>query len=194
MACFLGVRSTKTTGEYTGQVHQYITAACTLLLPAPLYLQLPPLSPPLRSRSPPPLLTSTYRGRQHLIPFPRSVAFFPAALLLYIYAVPSIYLCRVTVLEKNSEEQIGGRLNELVMEGGFRFDTGPSLLLLPDTYRETFRGQRGLLSSILSVGGVRLRACRIGFSFRVFVFSSSFFFVCFFLLGNGFERSTRKLL
>ncbi|CAN0408257.1 unnamed protein product, partial [Laminaria digitata] len=46
---------------------------------------------------------------------------------------------RVTVLEKNSEEQIGGRLNELVMEGGFRFDTGPSLLLLPETYRETFR-------------------------------------------------------
>ena len=49
----------------------------------------------------------------------------------------------MTVLEKNSEEQIGGRLNELVMEGGFRFDTGPSLLLLPETYRETFRGQRG---------------------------------------------------
>ncbi|CBJ25802.1 conserved unknown protein [Ectocarpus siliculosus] len=46
--------------------------------------------------------------------------------------------CRVTVVEKNSEEDIGGRLNELVMEGGFRFDTGPSLLLLPETYRETF--------------------------------------------------------
>lgn len=49
------------------------------------------------------------------------------------------------MLEKNSEEQIGGRLNELVMEGGFRFDTGPSLLLLPETYQETFRGQRGQL-------------------------------------------------
>ncbi|CAN0553549.1 unnamed protein product, partial [Ectocarpus sp. 8 AP-2014] len=48
--------------------------------------------------------------------------------------------CRVTVVEKNSEEDIGGRLNELVMEGGFRFDTGPSLLLLPETYRETFAG------------------------------------------------------
>ncbi|CAN0335872.1 unnamed protein product, partial [Hapterophycus canaliculatus] len=44
----------------------------------------------------------------------------------------------VTVVEKNSEGDIGGRLNEMVMEGGFRFDTGPSLLLLPDTYRETF--------------------------------------------------------
>lgn len=47
---------------------------------------------------------------------------------------------RVTVVEKNGEGQMGGRLNELEMEGGFRFDTGPSLLLLPETYRETFRG------------------------------------------------------
>lgn len=46
----------------------------------------------------------------------------------------------VTVLEKNGPEQSGGRLNELVLEGGFRFDTGPSLLLLPEIYRETFRG------------------------------------------------------
>ncbi|CAM9896207.1 unnamed protein product [Ascophyllum nodosum] len=47
--------------------------------------------------------------------------------------------CSVTVLEKNGPDQAGGRLNEIVQEGGFRFDTGPSLLLLPDTYRETFR-------------------------------------------------------
>lgn len=46
----------------------------------------------------------------------------------------------VTVLEKNGPEQSGGRLNELVLEGGFRFDTGPSLLLLPEIYRDTFRG------------------------------------------------------
>lgn len=50
---------------------------------------------------------------------------------------------RVTVVEKNGEEDIGGRLNELVMPGGFRFDTGPSLLLLPETYRETFAGVMG---------------------------------------------------
>lgn len=51
--------------------------------------------------------------------------------------------CRVTIVEKNSEDQVGGRLNEMTKSGdgdnsGFRFDTGPSLLLLPDTYRETF--------------------------------------------------------
>ena len=28
------------------------------------------------------------------------------------------------MVEKNGEEDIGGRLNELVMDGGFRFDTG----------------------------------------------------------------------
>lgn len=52
------------------------------------------------------------------------------------------FVCRVTVVEKNREEDIGGRLNELVIEGDFRFDTGPSLLLLPETYRETFAGCR----------------------------------------------------
>lgn len=35
-------------------------------------------------------------------------------------------MLRVTVVEKNSEEDIGGRLNELVMDGGYRFDTGES--------------------------------------------------------------------
>lgn len=54
-------------------------------------------------------------------------------------------LGRVTIVEKNSEDQVGGRLNEMTKSGdgdnsGFRFDTGPSLLLLPDTYRETFEG------------------------------------------------------
>lgn len=28
------------------------------------------------------------------------------------------------MVEKNGKEGIGGRLNELVMDGGFRFDTG----------------------------------------------------------------------
>ncbi|CAM9322137.1 unnamed protein product [Discosporangium mesarthrocarpum] len=46
--------------------------------------------------------------------------------------------CRVTVVEKNGEDGIGGRLNELVFEGGYRFDTGPSLLLLPRTYKKAF--------------------------------------------------------
>lgn len=53
-------------------------------------------------------------------------------------------LRRVTVVEKNGKDQAGGRLNEMTKggdgKGDFRFDTGPSLLLLPDTYRETFKG------------------------------------------------------
>lgn len=51
----------------------------------------------------------------------------------------------MTVVEKNGKDMVGGRLNEMVKtcdKGvGFRFDTGPSLLLLPETYRETFRGK-----------------------------------------------------
>lgn len=57
---------------------------------------------------------------------------------------PTVSFSSVTVLEKNGKEQAGGRLNEIVQscgnDGDFRFDTGPSLLLLPDTYREYFRG------------------------------------------------------
>ncbi len=42
---------------------------------------------------------------------------------------------QVTVLEKN--ETVGGRANIREVEG-FRFDTGPSLLLMTDVYRELF--------------------------------------------------------
>lgn len=42
---------------------------------------------------------------------------------------------RVTLLEKNA--MVGGRANELRL-GPYRFDTGPSLLLMPDVYRELF--------------------------------------------------------
>ena len=47
---------------------------------------------------------------------------------------------KVHLYEKN--EEVGGRLNSeyLVCNGEkYRFDTGPSLLLLPDIYRETFQ-------------------------------------------------------
>jgi phytoene desaturase len=42
---------------------------------------------------------------------------------------------RVTVFERNPT--VGGRANELRIDG-YRFDTGPSLLLMPDVYRELF--------------------------------------------------------
>jgi phytoene desaturase len=43
---------------------------------------------------------------------------------------------RVTLLEKN--ERPGGKMN-LVEAGGFRFDTGPSLITLPGVLADTFR-------------------------------------------------------
>ncbi len=43
----------------------------------------------------------------------------------------------VTVLEKNAAGEVGGRAQTKWM-GGYRFDTGPSLLLFPQTYRDTF--------------------------------------------------------
>ncbi|HST03755.1 MAG TPA: phytoene desaturase family protein [Chloroflexia bacterium] len=43
---------------------------------------------------------------------------------------------RVTLLEKN--ERVGGKLN-LVEAGGFRFDTGPSLITMPGVLAATFR-------------------------------------------------------
>lgn len=41
----------------------------------------------------------------------------------------------VTLLERN--ERVGGRANQLCVDG-YRFDTGPSLLLMPDVYQELF--------------------------------------------------------
>lgn len=47
----------------------------------------------------------------------------------------------VTLLEKH--ESCGGRMNSEILKGPdgsqFRFDVGPSLLLLPDVYKETFQ-------------------------------------------------------
>jgi phytoene desaturase len=42
---------------------------------------------------------------------------------------------RVTIFERN--ERVGGKLN-LIEEQGFRFDTGPSVLTMPDVARELF--------------------------------------------------------
>ena len=44
----------------------------------------------------------------------------------------------VEILEKNTEDMVGGRINQEIIEG-CRFELGPSLLLLPDVYRETFK-------------------------------------------------------
>lgn len=44
--------------------------------------------------------------------------------------------CRVTLFEKS--DSVGGRLTSVQLPGGYRFDTGPSLLLFPDKYRNAF--------------------------------------------------------
>eukprot|EP00808_Paulinella_micropora_P007371 g41353.t1 len=43
----------------------------------------------------------------------------------------------VEVLEKNGDDLVGGRLNQVWLAGR-RFELGPSLLLLPDVYNQTF--------------------------------------------------------
>lgn len=59
---------------------------------------------------------------------------------------------KVTVLEKNSFT--GGRCS-LIHENGYRFDQGPSLLLLPHLFHRTFEE----LGTFLEAEGVELRKC-----------------------------------
>lgn len=59
----------------------------------------------------------------------------------------------VTVLEKNNF--VGGRCSLFRSEAGFRFDQGPSLLLLPNLFRETFAD----LDTTLENEGIELLQC-----------------------------------
>ncbi|KAJ9129741.1 Phytoene desaturase [Coniochaeta hoffmannii] len=59
----------------------------------------------------------------------------------------------VTVLEKN--DFAGGRCSLMHTSDGYRFDQGPSLLLLPNLFRETFHE----LDSSLEAAGVELLRC-----------------------------------
>jgi phytoene desaturase (3,4-didehydrolycopene-forming) len=59
---------------------------------------------------------------------------------------------KVTVIEKN--DFTGGRCS-LINRDGYRFDQGPSLLLLPDLFREVFTD----LDTTLEAEGVQLRKC-----------------------------------
>ncbi|CAO2657690.1 Nn.00g038160.m01.CDS01 [Neocucurbitaria sp. VM-36] len=60
--------------------------------------------------------------------------------------------CKVTVVEKNDFS--GGRCS-LIHRQGYRFDQGPSLLLLPELFRETFQE----LGTSLEDEGVKLVKC-----------------------------------
>ncbi|PYH94563.1 phytoene dehydrogenase [Aspergillus ellipticus CBS 707.79] len=70
---------------------------------------------------------------------------------------------QVTVVEKNRD--IGGRCS-MVNDNGYRFDQGPSLLLMPEYFREIFED----LDTTMETEGVELRKCdpnyRIWFSDR----------------------------
>lgn len=64
---------------------------------------------------------------------------------------------KVTVLEKNNFT--GGRCSLIFTDDGFRFDQGPSLLLLPGLFKETFND----LDSSLEEAGVELIRCPINY-------------------------------
>jgi len=69
-------------------------------------------------------------GRRHVVVIGAGVGGFSAAARLQHAGFA------VTVLEKNA--QIGGRLG-LIEQAGYRWDSGPTLLLMSDVYREFFR-------------------------------------------------------
>lgn len=67
----------------------------------------------------------------------------------------------VTICEKNSS--MGGRCQSLEIDG-CRFDTGPSLLLLPQTYKETFSWLGSDISEWLQLKRVEPAAYRVWFA------------------------------
>ena len=68
----------------------------------------------------------------------------------------------VTLVEKN--EGVGGRMQSYSPPGapGYRFDTGPSLLLFPDKYRECFAALGEELEAHVDIKRVRPRAVGSG--------------------------------
>ncbi|GAQ81597.1 phytoene dehydrogenase [Klebsormidium nitens] len=66
----------------------------------------------------------------------------------------------VTIIEKNAD--IGGRL-QTIEEGGHRFDTGPSLLLMPQAYRAAFRSMGTQLEDHVQLRRVEPAAYRVFF-------------------------------
>lgn len=68
---------------------------------------------------------------------------------------------RVTVCEQN--EQLGGRCQTVSFEG-CRFDTGPSLLLLPQVYQETFAWLGSSITEHVQLARVEPAAYRVWFA------------------------------
>lgn len=68
--------------------------------------------------------------------------------------------CRVTLLEKNAK--VGGRMQSEYLDG-WRFDTGPSLLLFPDKYYEAFEALGRPVPSCLDIRRIEPAAYRVFF-------------------------------
>lgn len=67
----------------------------------------------------------------------------------------------VTVVEKNPD--LGGRCQTVSFEG-CRFDTGPSLLLLPQVYKDTFKWLASDISQHMQLARVEPAAYRVWFA------------------------------
>jgi len=68
--------------------------------------------------------------------------------------------CSVTLLEKNAE--LGGRVQSEHING-WRFDTGPSLLLFPQKYEETFDALDTPMASLVDISRIEPAAYRVFF-------------------------------
>jgi phytoene desaturase (3,4-didehydrolycopene-forming) len=79
----------------------------------------------------PPAASTLEDGRQHVVIIGAGVGGVATAARL-----AKRHGCRVTVLEKN--EFSGGRCSLIRTPEGFRFDQGPSLYLMPQSFKRTF--------------------------------------------------------
>jgi phytoene desaturase (3,4-didehydrolycopene-forming) len=61
-------------------------------------------------------------------------------------------------------KQLGGRCTSYVDDKGFRFDTGPSLLLFPDVYRDSFAALGTTLQQHVDVRKIQPAAYRVHFA------------------------------
>lgn len=68
----------------------------------------------------------------------------------------------VTVLEHNAT--VGGRLQTVSSTDGYRWDTGPSLLLLPQVYKQTFEWLGARLDDYVQLRRVEPAAYRVWFA------------------------------
>ncbi|KAG7669378.1 hypothetical protein Ndes2526B_g05695 [Nannochloris sp. 'desiccata'] len=68
--------------------------------------------------------------------------------------------CSVKLLEKNAE--LGGRVQSENING-WRFDTGPSLLLFPQKYEETFKALGTPMASVVDIRRIEPAAYRVFF-------------------------------